>query len=156
MTPLSILTSPEFYVIMVVIAAAVVAMAVRPSQRGQARSFFYAATLLSSADESRPSLSVTCLDDGGVQLMRGGLRSLVNSSGAVSVAVTIIGFDVSIVERITPTGPGDGVPVDAAMIIMDCLARERYHVRYAGADGSLCVFTLHNRPGIAFRRDLLV
>lgn len=154
MTLLSILSSPEFYVIMVVIAAAVVAMSVRPSQKGQARSFFYAATLLSSADETRTSLSVTCLDDGSVQLMRGGLQRLLNSSGAVSMAVTITGFDVSIVERITPTGLGDGVPVDAAMIIMDCLAMERYHVRYAGADGSLCVFTLHNRPGIAFSRDL--
>ena len=150
-----ILHSTEFYVIMAVLAAAVLGLCVRPSSKGQARAFFYPSTLLASFG-GEAAVTFRCLDDGNVELLRTGLLGLVDSAGAVSLAVTITGFDVTIMERITPTGSVAGEPVDAAMFVIDCLAPERYHVRYVAADGAVSVLTLHNRPGIKVGRRISV
>lgn len=150
-----ILHSTEFYVIMVVIAAAVLSLCVRPSSRGQARSFFYPSSLLASFG-GEPAVTLRCLDDGNVELLRTGLLGQVDSAGAVSLSVTLTGFDVTIMERITPTGSVAGEPVDAAMFVIDCLAPERYHLRYVAADGSVCVMSLHNRPGIRVARRISI
>ena len=150
-----ILHSTEFYVIMAVMAAAVLGLCVRPSSKGQARSFFYPSTLLASIG-GEAAVTLRCLDDGNVELLRTGLRGAVDSAGAVSLAVTLTGQDVTIMERITPTGTVAGEPVDAAMFVLDCLGRERYHVRYVAADGSVSVMPLHNRPGIKVARRISV
>lgn len=156
MLVVDIFHSTEFYVIMAVLAAAILGLCVRPSQKGPARSFFYASTLVTTSGEESQAVSLHCLDNGSVELIRTGLRGHVDTAGAVSLAVTVIGFDVRIMEKITPTGPQAGDPVDVAIFIMDCFAPEHYHLHYTASDGSVCAFTLHNRPGIRVSRPVSV
>ena len=67
-------------------------------------------------------------DDGSVVLTRNGIEG-VSTSGAVSLAVTIIGFDITIEERIVP-GNNLDEPIDTATFVLDFLAPDRYHLKY--------------------------
>ena len=96
-----IFTTPEFYVIVSVIAAAVIAYMSIPQQRGEAKLHLLAGDLLSGDSSGvAPSLTFTVRDDGRVLLRRDGLEGIY-SSGAVSLAVKVIGFDIFIEERLS-------------------------------------------------------
>ena len=144
------LHSTEFYVVMLMLAAMAVAAVARPSGRGEAVTEFAAGTLSMDADD-RARVEAICQDDGSVILRRCGLLGLTDSA-TVALAVTRIGFDITIEERITPGG--DGVSVNCATFRLEGLAHERYHLKYKSDGYSRFVaFTLHNRPGMTLERD---
>lgn len=128
----------------------IVGLLVKPRQRGQAETSFCTGSLDCDPDTT-PRLEIRCLDNGDVVLQRCGLQGI-TSAATVALAVTRIGFDLEIEERITPGTPSD-TPVQRATFIIEGLARERYHLRYNSSSFSTFIATtLPNRPGIAFTR----
>ena len=132
---MNFLHTTEFYVIATLVAAAIVALLARPSSRGEARQHLLAGELSNASNRSwsdtttvEPSISFRVRDDGAVVLTRHGVDG-VSTSGAVSLAVTVIGFDISIEERIVPGNNMDD-PIDTATFVLDFLAPDRYHIKY--------------------------
>ncbi len=154
MITLFILTQVEIYVLAAVGAAAIIALCVMPSSRGEVREYLLGSTLCfaDSAEASEAAVDIECLDDGTVLLTRRGLPHLTDA-GAVSLAVSVTGFDITIEERITDT-PG-GNPVNTALFTLDFLGRERYHLRYnSEATATAASMTLPNRPRMHLSRPL--
>ena len=146
------LGSIEFYVYATLVAAAIVAFLARPSSRGEARQHLLAGELSNASNRSwsdnasvSPAISLIVRDDGAVVLFRHGIEG-VTSSGAVSLAVTVIGFDITIEERIVPGNNIDD-PIDTATFVLDFLAPDRYHLKYnSSATSSFVAATLLVRP----------
>ena len=141
------------YILLLFAAAAFVAFVCRPKGRGEAVKRLFAGELLpvDSSHEvvSEPSISVRCLEGGKVLFERLGVDGL-TSSGAVSLAVTFVGKDVEIVERVMPGYPSD-IPMAGASFVIDMTGHEWRHIRWSNEDNGLwCAFTLHVRPGIHF------
>lgn len=153
---LFILTSVEIYVIAAVGAAAVLALCIKPSARGEARQYLLAGTLcrVDTPQAAEAAIDIECLADGKVLLTRRGLKN-VNDTGAVSLAVTVTGFDISVEERIV-CGNG-GEPVDTALFTLDFLGQERYHLHYnSEPTATSASLTLSNRDGMHLSRELKV
>ncbi len=148
-------TSVEFYVIATVVAAAIGAYIAKPSFRGEARQHFLSGKLTNSTNRNwsdnsdkitGPEISLITRDDGSVAITRHGISG-VYESGAVSLAITIIGFDITIEERIVTGNPIDD-PIDTASFTLDFLAPERYHLKYnSAATSSFIATTILVRPG---------
>lgn len=146
------LGSVEFYVYATLVAAAIVAFLARPSSRGEARQHLLAGKLSNASNRSwsdsnsaQPAISLIVRDDGAVVLFRHGIEG-VSSSGAVSLAITVIGFDITIEERIVPGNNLDD-PIDTATFVLDFLAPDRYHLKYnSSATSSFVATTLLVRP----------
>ena len=146
------LGSVEFYVYATLVAAAIVAFLARPSSRGEARQHLLAGELSNASNRSwsdsnsaQPAISLIVRDDGAVVLFRHGIEG-VSSSGAVSLAITVIGFDITIEERIVPGNNLDD-PIDSATFVRDFLAPDRYHLKYnSSATSSFVATTLLVRP----------
>ena len=146
------LSSVEFYVYATLVAAAIVAFLARPSSRGEARQHLLAGELSNASNRSwsdsnsaQPAISLIVRDDGAVVLFRHGIEG-VSSSGAVSLAITVIGFDITIEERIVPGNNLDD-PIDTATFVLDFLAPDRYHLKYnSSATSSFVATTLLVRP----------
>lgn len=146
--------SVEFYVILLTVAALAVGLIVKPRDKGQAETSFAAGRLSRDVDTT-PRLQFRCLDNGDLEITRCGLTGL-TSAATVAIAITRIGFDISIEERITPAA-GDGEPIERATFIVPDLASERYHITYNSAAYSLFLATtLPLRPGISFVRPFAV
>lgn len=149
------LTATEWCVLALMAAAAVVALCVRPSGRGAAETLF-ARGLLGYEGCDMPSVSFDVRSDGSVAVMRRGLRELTDGAN-VSLAVTRIGFDLTLQERIADV---PGVErVDTALFVLDFLGPERYHITYrtdpASSQGeAVASLTLNVRPGIHIDRQL--
>ena len=140
------LGSVEFYVYATLVAAAIVAFLARPSSRGEARQHLLAGELSNASNRSwsdinsaQPAISLIVRDDGAVVLFRHGIEG-VSSSGAVSLAITVIGFDITIEERIVPGNNLDD-PIDTATFVLDFLAPDRYHLKYNSSATSSFVAT---------------
>ncbi len=146
------LSSVEFYVYATLVAAAIVAFLARPSSRGEARQYLLSGELSNVSGQdwcdlstTQPAISLFVRDDGAVMLFRHGIEG-VSSSGAVSLAVTVIGFDISIEERIVP-GNNLDEPIDTATFVLDFLAPDRYHLKYnSSATSRFATTTLLVRP----------
>ena len=146
------LGSVEFYVYATLVAAAIVVFLARPSSRGEARQHLLAGELSNASNRSwsdsnsaQPAISLIVRDDGAVVLFRHGIEG-VSSSGAVSLAITVIGFDITIEERIVPGNNLDD-PIDTATFVLDFLAPDRYHLKYnSSATSSFVATTLLVRP----------
>lgn len=146
------LFSTEFYVLMFTLAACCVGLIVKPSRKGQAETSFAEAMVLDREVDTTPRVEFRCLENGDVLVRRSGLSGI-TSSATVALAITRIGFDISIEERVTP-GRG-GEPVERATFIIDGLGQERYHIKYNAPEYSLFVATtLPVRPGIEFTREM--
>lgn len=148
---MSFLNSIEFYVILVIVAAAIVAIAARPHNAGAVKELLLGGTLVpfTAADEGDlPQVAISCTDSGRVIIVRRGLGDI-TMSGAVSIVMKIKGFDISIEERLTPGSAYDD-PAGSAMFTIDTLApAEYYHIRYNSSSISRsATFTFHTRPGI--------
>ncbi len=146
--------STEFFVIAAVVAALIVGFMALPSRRGEARQFFVQADVMDTGDEPDvPSIELICRDDGSVTLIRRGLQG-VRTSGMVNLAITLIGFDLTIQERLIEGSTWDG-PADTAMATLDMLGTERYHLVYRSeALSRIATLTLNNRPGFRASRPL--
>lgn len=148
----SIFQSVEFYVIAVVVAAAIVALLGRRPSDGPVRQYLLPGVISQEGGESAssPGIELLCGDDGSVLLRRHGLKG-VREDGAVSLAVEVKGFDVSITERVV-AGREPWQPVDTASFILDFMGREHYFISYrselsASESALFASVTLHNRPG---------
>ncbi len=156
---MSIFQSVEFYVISAVLAAAVVAASVKPSGKGAVRTYLYGGTLVddgASAAGDAPGIALEVSEDGrDVVLERRGLSGVSYDDGAYSVAVNVSGFDVTIDERLT-FGHGPGATATGAVVRLECLGPERYHILYRSETlGRNCAFTLRLRPGVRLERELV-
>lgn len=141
----------EFYVISATMAAAAVALAALPRKRTENILHMEAGALSYSGEE--PSLQVWVDDNRRVHIRRTGLPEN-DDSGAVSLAVNMAGFDVTIDERVV-RGRGTGENVDTAEFVLDYFGRERYHLCYRSEDtGAFAAFTLPVKEGVKIRRDL--
>lgn len=149
--------SVEFFVMAALSAAVVIAYMSMPGRRGEAVTHTVGGELSAeggSADASGPELAVEVRDDGAVVLTRHGIGGI-TLSGSVSLAVTVTGFDVQIEERRT-RGFSDDPQAASACFVLDFMAPEWYHIRYAYTDaGEMCAFRLHVRPGIRMRRKIM-
>ncbi len=148
--------STEFFVIATVVAALIVGFMAIPSRRGEARQFFVEASVMATGDDhADPSIEFVCADDGTVALTRHGLQG-VRTSGMVNLAITLIGFDITINERLVEGSTWDG-PADTAMATLDMMGAERYHVVYKSESLSrIATLTINNRPGFRASRPLLL
>lgn len=146
--------TPEFYVIAAVVAAMIVAFAAKPASRGEAVTHLLSGTL-SNSESTPPSISINARENGDVILTRRGLEGL-GSMGAVSLAITIIGFDIIIEERFVASRLDGDTSVNTATFTLDFLARERYHIRYnADHCGLFASAQINNRPGWETTKELL-
>lgn len=152
----------EFYVILLVIAAFCVGLLAIPSGSGPVETGF-ADGLLSFTPEGEadpePRIEILCQEDGSVKILRYGLPADLDSAATVALAVSRKGFDISIEERITPSGrpllASEATPVNTAVFHLPVLARERYHIKYnSDPTSSFTTLTLHNRPGLRSTRIL--
>ena len=151
----------EFFVIAALAAAAIVAYMCMPRTRGEAVTHTVGGELLEDGEATEPAdgeessglLTAEVRDDGAVVLTRSGIRGI-TASGAVSLAVTVIGFDVHIEER-RMRGFSNDTAVGSARFVLDFLAPEWYHIRYSYSDeGEFCSFQLHVKPGIRMKHRI--
>ena len=144
---LSVFQTVEFYIISAFIAAAVIAAAAMPSRRSAARTFLYGGNLSDRNGPGEPAVTFIVETNGDV-------TDGITESGAYSIAVTIIGFDVTIEERLTPGRPADPA-IYAGYTTMNCLGNERYHFHYKSEmTGRSAAFQLNIRPGNRITRPL--
>lgn len=147
--------SLEFYVILTIVAACVVAAVALPSRKGSARQFFFVGEIepdLSPEAEEKPMLTVYCERDGELILERTGIPGL-SLSGNISLVGELIGFDLKLTER-TVAGHGEQV-FTKARFKADIFGAERYHISYHCADGNgFTAFTIPVTPGIKTVRAL--
>ncbi len=145
--------SVEIYVILAVVAAAILALASRPSSAGSAEQILLACALEDDASGLPPAVRMECLDNGRIMLTRTGVSDLCGD-GAVSLAVEIKGLDIRIEERLTP-GRGLRAPSLTASCVFPFIRLDRYHVAYNSASTGLFVaFTFPAKPGAAVERPL--
>ncbi len=145
------ITSVEFYVIALIIAAAIIAFCIKPTARGEAETIFISG-ILSCNETSTPSILIQVNNDNTVTLTRNGLSGVTDKS-AITLVITKIGFDLTITERIS-TLPGH--TANQAVFTLDFLAPERYHIKYQAEQPELfTAFTLPVKPGITIERNLI-
>lgn len=146
--------SVEFYVVCVVVAAAVIAAAVRPGERGAVVNHLLAGNIEEDQIESFPRIEVNVRSDGAIELIRYGVQ-LTGLNGAVSGSVTVNGSDVTFEERIVH-GKGVGILSVKAIFVIDFLRPGRYHFRYeSDSTSAMAVMTLALSPGVKIVRDLV-
>lgn len=146
-------TSTEFYVIASLAAATIVGLCVKPPSRGMAIERLLAGKLcLTDSVTAEPEVTLACDESGDVMLTRSGLTGI-RSEGAVSLAVTKIGTDLTIEERVV--GSTVGEPVDTALFVLDFLSPGRYHVQYNSFSlGLFAAFSFTVRSGNVVSRSL--
>lgn len=141
----------EFYVMATFLAAAVLAFCLRPSRKGAAIQRFEEGWLTEGNVDAEPTLDITCLDNGGVQIRRTGLP-VTGDSGAVSLVIEQIGFDLECKERRVD---GAGAPMREAVFVLTFMGSEWYHLNYRDeSTGRFAAFNLHVRPGIKMQVPL--
>lgn len=147
------INSVEFYVIAAVVAAAVVAFSARRGDEGPAKQILLSGVLTKREVPTGAMIELLCNDDGTVLLRRYGVEGL-TISGAVSLAITVRGFDVKIKERIVEGRPEDE-PIDTAAFILDFMGEERYFISYTSdSSGLFAATTLKNRSGNRIVKEL--
>lgn len=147
------INSVEFYVIAAVVAAAVVAFSARRGDEGPAKQILLSGVLTKREVPAGAMIELLCNDDGTVLLRRYGVEGL-TISGAVSLAITVRGFDVKIKERIVEGSPEDE-PIDTAAFILDFMGEERYFISYTSdSSGLFAATTLKNRSGNRIVKEL--
>lgn len=143
------LHSTEFFVILLVGAAAVIALIAIPRHHGPAEEHLVASDLIPEQFDSvrtEPAIEVICGENGTVTLVRTGLES-VTMNGTLSLKVEVRGFSIFITERLTE-GNEWGLPAASAMASLDFLTTERYSLRYdSPAISMAATLSFNNTPG---------
>lgn len=145
--------SVEFYIILTVVAAAIIAVLARPSRRSAARSFLIPGQLLTSPTSSEPMVSVTVDDHANVHFLRTGICEI-TSSATLTLSATLIDHDLTL-KQCVASGYANDPTVTAADYLIDFLGRDRYHIHYHDETTNLsCSFSLTVRPGISMQLAL--
>jgi len=148
-------TTVEFYVILAVVAAAILALASRPDSTAPVKEILLACALEEDADSIQPAVRMECLNSGRIVLTRIGVSNLCGD-GAVSLAVEVKGVDIRIEERLT-LGRGLQMPSVTASCIFPFIRLDRYHVVYNSAStGLFAAFTFPAKPGVIVEHPLEV
>lgn len=136
----------ELYVIGTFVAAAVIALCVKPRNSGPATRHLVATRLSGSIPDPHSGwLTLTSHDNGTITIERT-LNGEITDDGALSLTIDIIGFDINIQER-RVVGAGSTNPTRATALI-DFLAQERYHITYRrDQDEIAATFNYRNAPG---------
>lgn len=152
---MEIFNTVEFYVIAVMVAAAIVAAFCRPHSSGPARQHLLSTTLsMDHAYTGPEAIMLTIDDDYNVTLTRRGIRDL-TEAGALSLAIEIKGFDITVKERVV-YDRRPSWPVNTATATLDFLGPERYHLHYINPESERMAATpLPVKPGIKIEKDLL-
>lgn len=157
----SIFNTVEFYIILSVIAASVIAYLALPQRRGEVKTHLIAGELnivmpdtpINESDNG--SLIFECHPGNFVSLRRTGLKGIA-SDGALSLVVNVSGFDITIEERVTPGGGLSFGLATSATFLLDFLAPEWYHIRYESEHFNVhASLTLHVREGIRLTKNLI-
>ncbi len=158
---LSVFNTPEFYIIVSVIAAAIVAVASLPERKGEVKLHLLAGQLLTSEDQQdscgpgHGTITFEVHSGNIISVRRSGLTG-VSMAGALSLAVRVSGFDIVIEERATPGPHSPAGMADLAVFHLDFLAPEWYHIRYESEQFSEhASLTLHVREGIRVVKSLI-
>ena len=159
MVILSIFQSVEFYVILTVVAAAVVALCARPSSLGPVDTHLLSAWFIPGDPDAEPGICCECLDSGDVLIRRVGLPDM-GSNGTAALAITKKSNDLHIIERLTPSpvfvvNGERPEPLTEAVFTLDFLGQGWYHIKYEGSGSRFAAFSLHVRPGIRLCRPLI-
>ncbi|MCM1293834.1 MAG: hypothetical protein NC230_09715, partial [Bacteroides sp.] len=110
---MSFFQTTEFYVILFLVAMAIVAFMAIPHQSSPVSEYLLGSVLSNStlpalsdesdesdfSDKAAPAIAVDCDDSGTVWLRRTGLRG-VDATGAVSAKIIVKGFNITVIERI--------------------------------------------------------
>lgn len=150
-----ILSSVEIYVLLALLAAAVLAFCMKPSRKGEAVTHMLAGTLCFIDDVPADSATIDfeCLESGNVLLTRRGFTNLTQNS-SVSIVINVIGFDVKIEERVV-LGDNSGQAINAALFTLEFMAQERYHIHYiSDLISSSASLTLNNRSEMHVSKKL--
>lgn len=148
------LHSVEFYVVMTVIAAAVIALSARPSNKGPVIKHHVEGDMVPDMPVwFSPGLRIRCNESGTVTLRRVGLDDC-PADTMMYLTVDQHGFDLEITEHCV-RGYGRGEECGGAVFTLAFLAQERYHVKYiADPSTRMAAFTLHVRPGLTMEVEL--
>ena len=146
------LHSVEFYVIMTVVAAGLLAICLKPSDRGAVVTRTVSGWICEGDPEGShdsPRLEIECLPNGNVIFRRTDVTGL-GDTGAMTLQVTQKGFDLEIMEHLTEGRRSTATPpVQDAVFIFNFMGPEYYHIRWTSHIGDrFAAFTLHVRPGI--------
>jgi hypothetical protein len=143
--------SVEFYVIAVIVAAAIIGVVARPASRGEARTWLLPGSLsVSDTVPEAPAISITVDDNHNLRLRRIGLSDV----ESVNFAVTLIGCDIAIEEHIIPASHASTSGHIVADVSMDFIGAERYHLSYSAPGLSLFASTRFTvRPGIEIYKE---
>ena len=157
----SVFQTVEFYVIVSVVAAAVIAAVSLPERKGEVKLHLVAGDLMQDQEADahggpgNGELLIEVHSGNFVSIRRTGLDG-VTMAGAVSLAVRVSGFDIVIEERVTTGSASPFGMATGALFNLDFLAPEWYHIRYESERFSEhAAFALHVREGIVMRKPLI-
>lgn len=144
---MSFFHTTEFYIILFLVAVAIVAFIAKPASPVEAMEYLLGGVLSAEGgDDGAPGISVDCDDSGCVWLRRTGITG-VDITGAVSAKVVVKGTNITVYERITPGRYGDD-PVDTVLFSLDMLHGDRYWLRYESeSTNRTATLSFRNTPG---------
>lgn len=146
-------TTVEFYVILAVVAAAILIFAGRPDSVGPVKDILQACSLENGSASAEPVIRMHCLPNGRIEIIRTGVEGICEG-GAVSLAIKVKGLDMHIEERLTQ-GRGALRPGISARGTLPFLKLDRYHVVYnSSSTGLFAAFTFPARIGADVTRPL--
>ena len=129
---LAFIGSPEFYVISFAVAVAVVALIVKPADKGEARTLL-ARGVVRDAD-GVTGITLKTDAEGRLEWTRHGVR-LSTPDCQVNCAITVVDGDIKIVERQAVDRLAEVAPCDCDIHFscFDTLRPGRYHIYYESA-----------------------
>lgn len=147
----SILNTPEFYILLLVAAAAAIVAVTRPRHSGAVREEVLTGQIITGGADDFPRVEIDVTPGSEVVLRRSGWSGV--SPGQVTALVEIKGFEITITEHFTPGGREQ---IDCVEFLLPTLApAERYHVNYiADAIGRSVAFYFSVKPGMRVVRQL--
>lgn len=146
-------TTVEFYVILAVVAAAILALASRPDSLAPVKEILLGCNIEEESSTNMPLVEMECLENGLISISRHGIEDICEG-GAVSLAIKIKGKDMCIEERLT-RGRGLIRPIVSAHCVLPFVKLERYRVIYnSSSTGLFVAFTFPARPGLKVERSL--
>lgn len=148
------LHSVEFYVVLTIIAAAVLAFCLRPARKDSVVEISTTGWLVAGDGDGVPRLLIVCNDDGSVTFRRTGLSGMY-ADGAIGLTIYKRGFDWEIFERRTSPGRCTEEPAYEAVFVLRDIAPDWHHIKYNCDPATrFAAFSLHVRPGIRQSVDL--
>ena len=136
----------EICVLVLIVAAAVLAAAIRPSDNQAVQTIFASGEIISNDNTPTiASLSVNVRDYNSIEILRSALPP---GTSAAALAITVKKIDILIEERLTLSGPTDPSSAVAMYTVAGLTPNTRYHVHFNSAVQSRhCAFTLLTTPG---------